>query len=506
MASVDAASLREAYEDAKARLAVLRRDGKVSPEVEAVIGVLFALLGILVAVFLEKTTAKTSRNSSLPPSPTPPDETTQRGGHGRGAKPNRQTSASRRQVTVEETIAVEACEACGADLQEVEPVDRERRVEAEIKKCPDCRARTKGRFPDIMPGPRQYGIGLQAFIINLLIAHMLSLRRATALVQAISGLTLSEATCLGYVRRLHDALQAWEETAVAQLLERPALHADETGFRVDGRTQWLHVVSDGSLTCKRRHRKRGREAIEDIGIIPRYTGVLIHDGWAAYLAYGQCRHQLCGSHLLRELTFIVDANGFRWARLMKALLREACHKVNQSTTGTLTEAERRAVRKRYRTLLTQGGKELPDLPPRPKGTTRTDREVRCPQPPGTARQTRSVGAALHGRTGRALHPQHRRAEDPDGQGQDQGVRMLPHPVLRPSLVPDLQLPQLHGRPRLQPPRRHPDRTRRRRRRQDQAAPHPARTQRGVSSYSQGTAQRARIPHDDLALQRAGAGA
>ncbi len=115
------------------------------------------------------------------------------------------------------------------------------------------------------------------------------------------------------------------------------------------------------------HRKRGREAIEEIGIIPCYTGTLVHDCWASYLAYGQCTHQLCGPHLLRELTFIVDSNGFRWARLMKKLLREICHRVNKSTTKTLTEPECRSVIKRYRTILTQGGKELPEIPPRPKG-------------------------------------------------------------------------------------------------------------------------------------------
>ena len=207
------------------------------------------------AVFLEKTTRKTSRNSGLPPSQTEKDETARRdGSSGKGAKPNLSTGDNLRKTTVEETVTVDACDTCGADLSGVDPVNRERRilydivfevverrVDAEIKECPDCQARTKGRFPETMPGPLQYGSGLQAFIINLLIAHMLSLRRAVALVQAISGLKLSEATCLGYVRRLHDALEAWEEAAIEHLLTRPALHADETGFRVDGKTQWLHV-------------------------------------------------------------------------------------------------------------------------------------------------------------------------------------------------------------------------------------------------------------------------
>ncbi len=65
--------------------------------------------------------------------------------------------------------------------------------------------------------------------------------------------------------------------------------------------------------------------------------------------------------------FVVESNGYRWARLMKRLLREACHRVNRSTTKTLTEDGRAAVRKRYRTILTQGGRELPEIPPRPKG-------------------------------------------------------------------------------------------------------------------------------------------
>ncbi len=65
---------------------------------------------------------------------------------------------------------------------------------------------------------------------------------------------------------------------------------------------------------------------------------------------GQCSHQLCGSHLLRELTFVVEAT----ARLMKSLLREICHKVNKSASKTLNEADLRAVRKRYRTIRAPG--------------------------------------------------------------------------------------------------------------------------------------------------------
>ena len=275
------------------------------------------MMDLLITVLLEKTTRKTSGNSGIPPSQGGQDETVRRAGpgdRGKGAKPKLQTGASLRKTTIEETVTVEACDACGADLSDRDPVDRERRilydiefqlverhVDAEIKQCTACQARTKAPFPDTMPGPRRYGPGLQAFLIDLLVTQMFSLRRAVERVQAISGLRISEATCLNYIRRLHDALQSWQQhAAIAHLLTCLALHADETGMRVDRKTQWLHIATNGSLTLKFLHPRRGKEAIEAIGIIPRYTGTLIHDCWASYFVYNRCRHALCGAHLLRE--------------------------------------------------------------------------------------------------------------------------------------------------------------------------------------------------------------
>ena len=70
-----------------------------------------------------------------------------------------------------------------------------------------------------------------------------------------------------------------------------------------------------------------------------YIGVLIHDCLASYFAYTLYKHQVCGSHFLRDLTFVVDFSNYCWARLMKKLLREICDEVNKSETGVLSEAE-----------------------------------------------------------------------------------------------------------------------------------------------------------------------
>ena len=315
MPTVNAKSLREELQSAKEQFEALRKLGKVPPETDAVFQALLTMLTLLLAVLLEKTTRKTTRNSSLPPSQMGADDTARSSQPDRPATAAPEGSVSNLQkVTHEETLTVTTCDSCGSDLSQVDPIDCERRVlydmvfqvveqrvEAEVKQCPQCQARNKAAFPANMPGPVQYGTGLQAFIIDLLVAHMLSLRRVVQLVRAISGLRLSEATCLGYIRRLQQALQTWEKAASAHLLAAPALYADETGLRVDGKNHWLHILTDGALTLKFLHPRRGKAAIEAIGLIPRFGGTLVHDCWASYLSYKQCKHQLCGAQLIREL-------------------------------------------------------------------------------------------------------------------------------------------------------------------------------------------------------------
>ena len=186
-----------------------------------------------------------------------------------------------------------------------------------------------------MPGALQYGPGLKAYVVHLLVAQMLSLKRVAQSVQTLIGQTISEATLLNYILLLHHALADWERRTIEQLLAMPAMHVDETSLRVERKNYWIHVYCAGELTLKCLHAKRCCEAIDAIGIIPRYGGgAVVHDCWTSYLSYAQCEHGLCGSHLLRELTFIVDAHGYAWARLMKGLLQDTCHRVSQRKDRT----------------------------------------------------------------------------------------------------------------------------------------------------------------------------
>lgn len=113
--------------------------------------------------------------------------------------------------------------------------------------------------------------------------------------------------------------------------------------------------------------KRGNEAIKEINVIPRYCGTIIHDCWASYLTYSNCKHGLCGSHIVRELTCIIESNGYRWASNMKDLLLEMCKKVSKSKKKKLSKKEYAYLQKRYRNILTRGEKELPAIPEKPNG-------------------------------------------------------------------------------------------------------------------------------------------
>ena len=381
MAGINSASLRDEFDGDKADIDALRKEGQISKEADVVISGLRRLLGIVITIFLETPTKKTSKNSSIPPSQSDKDETRKSPDQNRdtSAAQNSMTGENFQTTTIEEVSTVEVCDSCGTDLSDIEPSAREQRVlrdnkftveevkvDAENKDSPTCGARTKGRFPENMPGPLQYGNGIKAFVINLPVTQMVSLNRAVGLVQAMSGIKLSEATCPGYIQRLHDAL-SWESDTREYLLTRLSVHVDETSLKVDKKTQWMHVAANGFVTLKFLHRKRGKEAIASFGILPVYTGTLTHDCRAAYFLHFQCKHQVCGSHLLRDLAFVIESNGYRWARLMHKLLREICHAVNESETGVLSEAEYRRYRERYRTILTQGGKELPEIFRRRKG-------------------------------------------------------------------------------------------------------------------------------------------
>lgn len=382
MAVMDKKSVRDEFDRLKSDFSKLSSGKKVAPEIKTLVNGLFILMEVILSIFLEKQTKKTNKNSSKPLSQTEKDESSlpNKGSKGKGKSEQGRIADNTRMVETTTVIPVEHCSQCGESLTDTPCICQERRTridiifektvehfDAEVKECPNCNAEVKAAFPDDLKGPLQYGNGIKAFVVCLLITQMVALNRAQKMLNTLIGKVISEATMLGYIMRLHLALEKWEASAKEEILKHHAIHTDETSLRVDKKNHWIHVYSSGDITLKFLHRKRGKEAMQEIDIIPRYGGTIIHDCWASYLSYNHCSHGLCGSHILRELTFIVESNNYRWAKNIKKLLQEACKTVSKRKSKRLNKIQYARLQRRYRNILTRGEAELPPVLRKPDG-------------------------------------------------------------------------------------------------------------------------------------------
>ena len=127
-------------------------------------------------------------------------------------------------------------------------------------------------------------------------------------------------TIVNAVNTLSERSEAVDIDIKNLLTKSTLVHCDETGVNMGGDKQWLHTVGNRQLTYYAIHEKRGRQATEAIGILPKFSGTMIHDHWKSYFTYKDNRHGLCNAHHLRELRFIYEHQEIKWAKKISALL------------------------------------------------------------------------------------------------------------------------------------------------------------------------------------------
>jgi len=155
------------------------------------------------------------------------------------------------------------------------------------------------------------------------------------------------------------------------LIDAEVVHFDESGLRVAAHRQWLHVASTATLTYYRVHPKRGRQALNEIAILPQLQGTAIHDGYSSYFGYAQCNHGLCNAHHLRELTFIHEHYQQGWAQAMIDCLLDIKQVVDEAKVRGKTQRSSKTCQvlaQRYETILDQALEQIPELPPAEKPT------------------------------------------------------------------------------------------------------------------------------------------
>jgi transposase len=244
----------------------------------------------------------------------------------------------RRSETPDATIDhyPEACAACGEpltaamatghvarqvfDLPEPRPlIVTEHR--AHDCRCLSCGTQTQAAFPEGVTAPVQYGQRIGAFVLYLLHYQLLPEKRLTALMADLFGVKLVTATIARISQDCAHRFRGFADAVREHVAAAPVKHLDETGFRIGGKTQWLHIASTVWLTFYRVSAKRG-------SLLPKVTGIVVHDHWKPYYTMTGVLHALCNAHHLRELKALVDIEKEDWARKMQRLLRRACHAAN----------------------------------------------------------------------------------------------------------------------------------------------------------------------------------
>ena len=222
-------------------------------------------------------------------------------------------------------------------------------------------------FPAAVTETVQYGPHVRAFGVHLTQGQMLPYARAAELIFDVYGLAISPATLLAWVAEARTALQATADQIANQLRAAPVLNADESGLRVAGKLHWLHIAASDTLTWYGVHAKRGLEAIEAHGILPKRLGVLVHDCWAPYWKLDDSIHALCNAHLLRELVYVKEITGQQWPESMMQLLLGAnrvCTAARRQQR-TLDPNDVAAFRTVYDALVREGEAIHPETAQRP---------------------------------------------------------------------------------------------------------------------------------------------
>ena len=269
-----------------------------------------------------------SKNSSKPPSSDglakPAPRSLRRKGGKPGGQDGHRGQTLRQVMTPDRIVRHEpvCCAGCGRPAARAAPVGVERRQVFDlppttvsvtehqlITRACQCGARTTGVAPAGVHAPVSYGPRVTAALVYLYQGQFLSKARTAHAMSDLLGVPVSAGTVAAVTTRAAAALSVpggFTDTVRNQLRAGPLIHFDETGLRVEGPLHWLHSAGTKGLTLLHAHRRRGREAINDFAVLPGYTGIAVHDAWAPYDTYQGARHVLCGAHLLRELTAVVD--------------------------------------------------------------------------------------------------------------------------------------------------------------------------------------------------------
>ena len=344
---------------------LIEQEQGLSPSLRAALEVLL----LLVTVLLNRTTLN-SKNSSKPPSSDPNRLKTTR------KKSDKASGAQAGHLgkTLEKTSHPDVIEVlsidrrtlpegnyhqAGFETRQVFDIDISRVVtEYQAQILEDEQGnRFVAAFPEEVTKAVQYGNQIKAHAVYLSQYQLLPYKRIQSYFADQLRIPVSEGSIYNFNAQAFARLVAFEQISKDKLAQAHIAHADETGININGKRLWLHCASNKTWTHYFPHEKRGMDAMDEIGILPRFKGILCHDHWKPYYRY-PFTHALCNAHHLRELTRAWEQDGQNWARNMAQLLRTISQAVDD-TGNALPPDDARDYRKLYQALLKEAEIECP---------------------------------------------------------------------------------------------------------------------------------------------------
>jgi transposase len=346
---------------------LLKKESDLSPALRSALEVLL----ILVTLLLNRITLN-SKNSSKPPSTDPNRKKSSKKGKS-DRKPGGQKG--RNGTTLEQVDDPDEVtelqvdrrtlpkgaryQEAGHEIRQVIDIDISRFVieyRAQILED-DQGHRFVASFPQGVNRPVQYGLSLKANAVYMSQYQLLPYDRIRDHFQDQMHIPVSAGSVFNFNKEAYEGLASFGQWAKSQLAKSDLMHADETGINVGGKRHWLHCASNASVTWFYPHAKRGSEAMDAMGILPFFKGVLCHDHWKPYYHY-QCIHALCNAHHLRELERAWEQDQQQWAKQMQGLLIDIAKAV-EDAGGCLPADQAKQRRQRYRRLLEKAEIECP---------------------------------------------------------------------------------------------------------------------------------------------------
>lgn len=236
---------------------------------------------------------------------------------GRGKKARKGAGNKRKdlQPTREEVAHVDQCDLCGKDLSNEKPLEssNERIIEdtpefpsepqvilvkQEKKYCDECKQVITASSELALP-KSDIGINATILICYLWVSLCLPFTRISNYLKTFFGIKISTSGLSSHVIRASKIVEDVYKEILTDVKIGLTLYADETGWRVKGRNWWLWVFGTQDAAYFTVDKSRGSAVVRRVlGEI--FIGIMVVDGWSAYLAI-ICEQQSCMAHLLRKI-------------------------------------------------------------------------------------------------------------------------------------------------------------------------------------------------------------